>query len=78
MLRIAGQTAGPYRLKFLWTLMGGGGVIGKNKFDIFSKNFFQTLFFSILGPSAIKNYFANYLVMKILMKNMENMNNAKL
>ena len=54
MLRIAGQTAGPYRLKFLWTLMGGGGVIGKNKFDIFSKNFFQTLFFQFWTLQLLK------------------------
>ena len=49
MLRIAVQTAGPYRLKFLWTLMGGGGVIGKNKFDIFSKIFSNFIFFNF-GP----------------------------
>ena len=33
MLPKAGQTAGPNRLKFLWTLMGGRGVSqAKKKF----------------------------------------------
>ena len=33
MLPIAGQTAGPIGLKFLWTLIGGRGVTKDKKSD---------------------------------------------
>jgi len=56
MLPIAGQTAGPNELTFLWTLRGGRGVLKAKKSKYFfkiiktkfcSKFFFQIYFFFI-------------------------------
>jgi hypothetical protein len=44
MLPIAGQTAGPMGLNFLWTLMGGRGVFKAKKTIFFSKFFFFIFF----------------------------------
>ena len=51
MLRNAGQTTGPIGLKFLWTLMGGRGVLKAKKIRIFFPfflHFLKTFIFNFL------------------------------
>ena len=50
MLRIAGQTAGPIRLNFLWTLMGS-----LKKLEILFSIFFKSYFFPRATPGSSAN-----------------------
>ena len=55
MFPIAGQTAGPNGLKFLWTLMGGGGCLRLkgSHFVVFQKK----KFFSRATPGPLASFY---------------------
>ena len=66
MLRIAGKTAGPIELKFLWTLMGGGGCYRLKNLNCFFSN---CCFYFSTGSSAstyIKSKLEELLGFKIV------------
>ena len=56
MLRISGHTAGPIGLNFLWTFMGGLGVLQAEKN---LKTFFPKFFFSRVLPALQLITYAN-------------------
>ena len=71
MLPTAGQTAGPIGLIFLWTLMGGRGVLWAKQNSKKNSNFFHGLVYIFIIYILFYNLLTKVVVSpnKILLKN---------